>query len=684
MSTGRTIVIDGDASQAMQMFDGIKQAGKDLFEEHAKAAEQYSDKLKDQADRVQFLIDREKELSRQLKEKRIEEARASRDSAMDNIKSTGGISEEEKLRRQKQANDEYRQSIKQATQDYREYNQTIAEETRLAKERYSAGERAQAGGAAWGGGRGFSQGAIAGGITGALTGGGLGGLAASVTGGLAGMIPVVGTGASILAGGITGALFSQGEKLAASRAQLMALTGWGSSQVRQRYTKQGKSREQRDFETWKEGGDIKLDDPRDSDLQYQAGLQNQDLVRRAEAETRALRENTSVSVADEKNRQESERKTDAQAFGYRMVNVKRAIVGTPSVAALGVDLASVAQRQQQLAMGAGTRQAAMRGEAAALLRLERGMGIGQGALQGWSDMRGMGLQDSTGDMMMQFLQLATKSKLWDVDKRDFSAIPREIQTLTAFMQNQAQTMVRPDAQQAMALRTQFAALDEDRVTGLFSGARGQTLMMGINQAIQSPANQFQSAMTLEAIMRANPSIGGGAVGLMRARAIQARGLFHGGGSTFQSMLDQIKEQTSDPDMRRVMLTTRFKQLLPFEMDEEGRAAMNKMFEADFGAIGDKGGVAEALKNIGFSQEMLDQFQIGTGTSQTEVLNTRVVNKLQSVGQSITESVSSNINKMIDFFSEGGLSAVITGAIDASEGDRETTKARLEPQEAKEK
>jgi len=216
--------------------------------------------------------------------------------------------------------------------------------------------------------------------------------------------------------------------------------------------------------------------------------------------------------------------------------------------------------------------------------------------------------------------------------------------MTALMQAQTQSMVRPDAQQAMALRAQFAQLDEDKTTGLFSGARGQGLMMGINQAIQNPANAFQSAMTLQSIMKANPEIGGGAVGLMKARAIQQRGLFHGGGSTFQSMLDDIKSQTPDTGMRDVLFTTRFKQFLPYIMDKEGKAAIHKMYETDFST----GDMADNLKKVGFSEEILKKLKIGTGTSQTEKLNTKIVDKLQTVGTNITESVSGSIIKMIDF------------------------------------
>jgi len=426
MSTNRTIKIGGDASGAMDAFESIKEVGKDMFDAHSKAAEQYTSKITKQAERVAFLIEKEKELARERLQSSRQNAAIAREAAMNKIKRGGYDSTDPTgIRRKKQAQDEYNKSIREANQDFKEYSKSIDEASRLNKQRQEGNNTKAAGG------RGRAMGgAVMGGVAGFMSGSGIGALASSVVGGGIGMLPFVGEGLGMIGGGVTGALFTQGEKLAKAREGLMALTG----KERFSYTKKGYGREgyksrvidlaKREsgeiYDISKERSDIKKrlsteiyrqKLAKDRKVNFKRKIQPI-LEDKAENDTRMKNEKDKI---DKKIKELREGIADKHLIGYRPT------VGTPSVSYLGMDRASVAERQIQLAKGAGTRKAAMAGETAQILRFEKGMGIGQGALQGWSDMQGSGLQSKTGDMMSQFLTLATKSKLWDVDKRDFSS-----------------------------------------------------------------------------------------------------------------------------------------------------------------------------------------------------------------------------------------------------------------------
>lgn len=564
----RTITIGGDAGGAFEMMQSLRQVSSEMYQEVIAKAQEYSDKLNLQAQRAQNIIARERDIKAAMIEQQRQMAAMKRDQRLE----AAGVDSE----KQKKAMQDYRDELKMLNQDLREYGTILNEVNRQTSEHFK--EQAQSVSRQPSGGRmgaGFSQGALAGGLTGFLTGGGLSGLMGTLVGGglhALGTTEVLGFSApdlSMIGGPLAATLFGEGAKLASSRSKLGA-------------TVRGQ--------------------------------------------------------------------------------------GVPGLA--GLDLATTADLQRRAAQAGGGRTAA--NDIANTYRLERGTGLDPGALIQLSSMRAAGFNEKASDMFTQFLELAVSSDLWNVKSGDFSAMPREIANLTQLMSAQAQVMANPSAQQAMLLRMNFADLDKDKASGLFSGSRGQQLMMGIHQAIQSPSNQFQQAQIMEAIMRSNPNIGGGAVGLARARAIQARGLFGGGGDTFEAILGQIRESTDDPLMRQVQLVSRFQNLTQFfESDQLAKLVSDENKGVFSGKSQEE--ISKLLKEqYGFSEKNLKEMGIEGGESETERLNTMIINELQKNGTTISEAMSGGILKLIKFIQDDLPSIIKIGVDKAAGGSPITT------------
>jgi len=121
---------------------------------------------------------------------------------------------------------------------------------------------------------------------------------------------------------------------------------------------------------------------------------------------------------------------------------------------------------------------------------------------------------SAARLMQKFLENAANSKLWNIDKGDFSALGDKLQIQAQLMQREAELSENITGDRAMAIQMAFGAIG-----GGFADNRSQERIRNIDEAIRNPTNKYMQNVVRSAIMAENPD-----VSLSELKDIQAGGL----------------------------------------------------------------------------------------------------------------------------------------------------------------
>lgn len=224
-------------------------------------------------------------------------------------------------------------------------------------------------------------------------------------------------------------------------------------------------------------------------------------------------------------------------------------------ARIGVSSTELDQLAVQAAMTRGFAGGNLRAETMGMLQVEKGFGLQQGQLMGLTQFQRFGGQN-VEEIATDFFRVAHKSKLWEIDKKDFSQLGmrmEEIRNLT-----QEELNITGEIRQGAAMRS-LARIGT--IGGNFE--QDSMRMYGILQGgLTGGGNDFIQAELLSAIAEMMPN-----KSLRQIEQIQKQGLAGEHGMEYlQAVLKRIKGSSSDVDLQKAFLSKVFPELATREVD----------------------------------------------------------------------------------------------------------------------
>jgi len=206
----------------------------------------------------------------------------------------------------------------------------------------------------------------------------------------------------------------------------------------------------------------------------------------------------------------SEEREKAQG---RMYGATGRTAGFGAAAYLGMTTTELANYATQQSQAQNKRLTT--GEAVGQFATEKAFSLQQGAMTAVERFRRMGAAGSEG-LMMDFLKKAAGSKLWEVDKADFSGIGGKVQDMSTIMQREMEV-----GEQITPGRTAGVMARMGRVGGKMESMTGQMFSM-LDQAIKGGGgNEFMRAEIMSAISQENPN-----ASLYQVRQTMAQGMMN--------------------------------------------------------------------------------------------------------------------------------------------------------------
>lgn len=273
-------------------------------------------------------------------------------------------------------------------------------------------------------------------------------------------------------------------------------------------------------------------------------------------------------------------------------------------------------------------------EMATAFEMERKMGFNPNELSGGMNRfeTMLGNDQSSASMMKDFLRAASKSKLWGVDKGDFSNVGNVISHgLLPLFQRESELSDKMSGSRAIYTQNTFARLKG----GWKDSTIGSQRIQQIDQMIRNPSSQFAQNLISSAILQNNPN-----ASMLNMQDIQAQGIMNMG--TFGTTLKMIKGLS--PETQHLALNS----LLPsLAGNPEARNAL--LNNSDFFT---EGATEESIKSGLLARNVDDDVVkkiMANATKGTQGdLQLKIYDELVRMGDALVKTISPYVKKISEF------------------------------------
>ena len=290
--------------------------------------------------------------------------------------------------------------------------------------------------------------------------------------------------------------------------------------------------------------------------------------------------------------------------------------------ALGINQASRYRLEQQAGQAGGKGGVA---DLSSRLKMERGLGLDQGALQGMEEMGFAGSRGS--ERGIELMQKMFASGIWDIGKTDIMTIGKGIQNMVAL--NKVEYGLFADF---TGKGSSSAMATVGQAGGMFNDPNRQMgLMMGMHQDMTQGGNPFIDAIINESLIRANPDLAMSPIGMTKLRAKRARGIFEEG--NLEAVLATIQDFAGgDSDRATALGANVFGSLMPYVGTDDMTGELANFFMG----TGGKKGKQQSIENI---KQMMNA-KSNQGGAEFESLGTQMENQMADIGISIRGGLDS--------------------------------------------
>ena len=273
-------------------------------------------------------------------------------------------------------------------------------------------------------------------------------------------------------------------------------------------------------------------------------------------------------------------------------------------------------------------------EIAGQMTMERQMGYGTGEITGGMN-RFATLYDkdvTTKSLLERFLRTANGSKLWNVDKGDFSAVGSIVnQGLVPLLQREIETGEKISGSRAIVTQATFAKLGG----GFAEAGMGAQRIQAIDQAIRNPTNSFIDNLIKSTIIKQNPL-----TNLPQLLDIQEKGVLKL--STFGGVLNAIKSSMPE-EMQHMALM----QMIPsLKGNEEARNVLLKKSDIFTKNLSEED-LKEQLEKEGTGGDIIAKMIKNQTIGEQGGIEIQIYGELVNIGKTLASDIKPLITDVVE-------------------------------------